>query len=194
VQWNRVTACVGFVDAASCKANEARYKCRWIGIGSGNLEYCSTAGYSCDPAGSETPLCKFSAERATSWRACADLDTNSVGSEALCNADQACEWVGSPYNTCEVSLYGELLIYKKLGSKVREARYTQETVCNKLTTKQACLAEPLPAGTPGRASANSPPPSPSSSPARSSALALVPATMCAAAALLWVAAMAVMGI
>jgi hypothetical protein len=173
-----VIACEDFADAASCDANEAKYSCMW----DGEMAYCdSYVDYSCD-GGPQTASCKILTAANSTEAACAKATT-----KAACGANEACEWdaTGVTDASCITSPYGLSLIVRKLGSKVEEARYTQGKACNTLTTKQACLAEPLPAGTPGRASANSP------SPARSSALSVLPAATCIAAALLWVALMGV---
>jgi hypothetical protein len=181
--WNMYVACEDFVDAASCDANVAKYNCTWIGAPA----YCTAdVDHSCD-GGPQTASCKIWTANDNINTACAKATT-----KASCDASSACEW-SATYAYCYPSADGYAAGDRELGSKVADAMATQGKACNKLTTKQACLAEPLPAGTPGRAFANSPSPSPSPA-ARSGALPVLPATTCIASALLWVAVVAVIGI
>jgi hypothetical protein len=176
--WNMYVACEDLVDAASCDANEAKYNCSW----GGEPAFCgANVGHNCE-GGSQTASCKIWTAEKKIEAACA-----KATSKTACDADDACEWYARDAS-CYVSAYGYSIGARELGSKTAEAYAGQYKACSKLTTKQACLDEPLPAGTPGRASAYTPSPSPS--PARSSAVTLLPVATCAAAALLWVAVVA----
>jgi hypothetical protein len=116
------------------------YKCFWGG------DYCgSFAAHNCN-GGPQTASCKITTAMDNTSNVCV-----KANGKAACGANEACEWVASAAS-CYRSRYGHYKVLKELGSKVAETRHVQETACNKLTTKEACLlAEP----------ANTPSPSPS---------------------------------
>jgi hypothetical protein len=64
--------------------------------------------------------------------------------KAACNSDNSCMW-GDSASACFASGIGYFKAYKKLGSKVADQLVAQEQVCNKMASKVACLAVPLPA-------------------------------------------------
>jgi hypothetical protein len=163
--WDMQVACKELVDAASCDANAAKHNCSWVG----EPAYCRAAvGYTCD-GGPQTASCKILTARLDAITKCGKATT-----KAACAADEACRWAASAAS-CTASPYGLSLANRKAGSKVEEAHYTEDKACNTLTTKQACLDEPLPAGTPGRASVDSPSPSPPQSTPPTPTLGLTPA-------------------
>jgi hypothetical protein len=70
-------------------------------------------------------------------KACAVATT-----KAACIFDDSCAW-GDSKSECYGSAAGRAKVFKQLGSKTADQILAQTQACNKVTSKDACMAAPL---------------------------------------------------
>jgi hypothetical protein len=132
--------CAAYEDQTSCNARRASDQCSWSG------DSCTYTGnaflleaFSCILTNPTAPLCQWGMTISDMDDACGTAKT-----ESACVTDIACIWLKGK-GTCSSSGRGVVAAFQKIegGSPMAAALLAQDQACEKMTTKEACVAAPL---------------------------------------------------
>ena len=177
-------ACAESTDTTSCAARAGSDKCGWERI----ANYCfytpgpfSDLDLSKCSSASTDISCKYILDVVAIVRAC-----QALTSQSACSIDANCAWMGTA--GCDTSDLPLLVLMQKLGGALSSELLTQERLCNKLASKEACLAELLPGASASPGGSRSTTGTSSTGSSKSGAGAALPTLLAAGLALLALAA------
>lgn len=145
-----LVTCFGYTAPATCDSHWASDKCAWDqsvsppecaykfkGQLSQDGALAATISGSCATS-SQSTACQWGYAVTEAIETC-----GTATSKARCNSDMSCVW---SKETCTATYFAICLVSAKLGGNLAKAAVAQDDTCRKLSSFQACVAEPLSGG------------------------------------------------